>query len=124
MATVSDDVITEAGSVEEERGAGGTYPLPPADNNENNNQGDPPGYPGDDGGESGGHGSSGWSQEMAVIGTSAAARVEEPEVTFIARDETTDCWENATHTYSFGLSSSVGAVYSAFASEAGEWVSV
>lgn len=118
MATVynDSDVITKAGSVEEERGARGMSPLPPvADNNENNKQGDPPAYPSNDSDRQGGD----WGQEMTIMGRSAPI-VTEPAVTFIAKDETSNNWESSTHTYTLPLSSSVGLVYSTFAKEAGE----
>lgn len=110
MATVSDgdDVITEAGGVEEERGAGGTSPFPSVTNNdENNDRGDPPAYPGNEGG----------GQEMVVIGKSV--KVEEPTVTFIARDETSEKSTRPPLNYDFSLSSSVDSVYTTFAGAAG-----
>ena len=125
MATVSDadDVTTEAGDVEEERGAGSTSPLPPVASNEHNDPGDPPAYPGND--DEGGGSGVGAGQEMVVMGTAAGTtRAEEPTVTFVARDETTINWKNATSTYSFSLSTSVGTVYTTFANDAGVCVCV
>ena len=113
MATLSDsdDVITEAVGVEEERGAEGTSPLPSVDNdddtNEGNGQGDPPAYPSNEA----------EGQEMVVIGRST--KVEEPTVTFIAKDETSETPGQQQIPYDFSLSSSVETVYSTFANAAG-----
>jgi ubiquitin carboxyl-terminal hydrolase 47 len=111
MATVTgrDDVITEAGGVEEERGARGTSPLPSvANDDENNDPGDPPAYPGNEG----------EGQEMVVIGR-GATKVEEPTVTFIARDETSESSSPPPLNYDFSVSTSLESVYSTFAGAAG-----
>ena len=115
MATVggNDDIITatEAGAVDEARGADGTSPLPLVDDNENN-EGDPPAYPGSNGQPQ-------WGQEMTVMGRSAPV-VTEPSVTFVAKDDTSASWSSETYTYSLPLSSSVALVYSTFAKDVGE----
>ena len=116
MATVTgrDDVITEAGGVEEERGARGTSPLPSvANDDENNDPGDPPAYPGNEG----------EGQEMVVIGR-GATKVEEPTVTFIARDETSESSSPPPLNYDFSVSTSLESVYSTFAGAAGKYVCV
>ena len=115
MATVTDrdDVITEAGGVEEERGAGGTSPLPSVSDDENNDPGDPPAYPGNEG----------EGQEMVVIGR-GATKAEEPTVTFIARDEASESSSQPPLNYDFSVSTSLESVYSTFAGAAGKYMYV